>query len=143
MKKLLAAVALASGLAVAAPATAGAAPKSGFPVTVECPSGTYEGLVAPGEGEWVPMIVTRGPARVLHPVGFESFEGTLRDELGNIVEQFSDDEASYRQNAFRHPHGYERCTFSAVFVGPVDDIPEGYTGEISGVVLMRAAPPRR
>lgn len=143
MRRMLVAalIALLVVMTFGSAASAAPPPDRGFPVTVHCPSGTYEAVVPPGRGEWVPAIRTNGRG-VLHPVGFEGFHATLYDaETGEAVDRFDDEATDYRHNAFRHPHGFERCTWSATIYGPVDDdIPEGHYGVIGGGVLMRRAP---
>jgi hypothetical protein len=147
MRKLWVAAAIVATVALGAPHAANAAPKRGFTVDVVCPSGTYQAVVPPGLGEWVPAIVIAGPARVLHPVGFGDFHARLIDpDTREVVDEFTEEGTQFRRNAHRHPHGFETCTFTSTeVIGPDDPegLPEGFIVEFGGTVFLRAAPPRR
>lgn len=145
MRKQVLAVVAAAGMVLGMAGTADAAPeKKGEAVTLDCPSGTSQAIVAPGQGAWVPAILTSSRG-VAHPVGFEGFAATVYDaETDAVLYAFSDPHTEYRSNAFRHPHGFERCTYSFTLHGPVPgELEEGTYAIVEGTVLVRHAPPRR
>jgi hypothetical protein len=135
----LVALGMASTLVVGA---AGADPKGGEAIPLECDNGQSYVVYVNGNGEFTPGHVADGTA-VLVPVAFGQFTGTVRDPSGAVVDTFSEPGSAKGQSA-RGVKDPVTCTFSFSFVsdGSDPELPEGYSFEGTGSVVVRITPSR-
>jgi hypothetical protein len=135
---------MALTLGLVGTADAAPPPERGFAVTAMCEhTGALSGVIM-GAGAWAPVILYDGRG-TRHSVGFEGFYGIVYDAEGTELYRFEDPETEYRRGYDRHPHGYERCAWSALITHEQEpeEIPPGGYGEIGGTVLVRGLPPGR
>jgi hypothetical protein len=110
-------------------------------ITLTCDNGeTYAAVVA-GMGEFTTAHILDSTS-VFIPVSFGSFSGTIRDDEGNIVDQFSEDEPIHKGQSLKGLKQPVGCTYSFVFVsdGSDPEVPEGWTFTGEGTVVGRLAP---
>ncbi len=109
--------------------TASAAPK-GMPIDVDCGDQSFQAVVNGGGNS--PAFVVGGGLFI--PTSFEDFSGTVLDEEGSIVDEytFTDEFTEVKGNSAKKKDTVD-CTFS--FMDDSDpNLPEGYTFVGSGGV---------
>jgi hypothetical protein len=123
-------------LAVAAPATADPTHgENGEPFTIVCDNGHSYEAVGNGNGDFTPAHDLNSNT-VLVPTSFGEFHGTVTDEQGTVIEEFTE-EAGAKGNSTRNRKTSTSCTFS--FHGTFDDPDLGLvtfdgTGSVVGFV---------
>lgn len=123
-------------------ATAGADPP-GFPIALECTSGTYS-VVVMGNGMFAPGHDTASNA-VFHPVAFPGdFHGTILDDEGALVDSFTEPDGAVRGNGGGNK-AIDVCTYSFEIAGDGSDpfVAEGHTFVGGGNVNGYWSPPQR
>lgn len=121
---------------------ASADPTRGFPVSLSCDDGNSYDLVVSGNGEFTPGHDVDSNS-ILVPTGFGEFHGVLRDDEGNIVDEFVDPAVSKGQSG-KNKGDLVECTFSFVEVsdGSDPEFPEGWTFSGEGSVIAFVTPSR-
>ncbi len=127
MRKVLASVVLLLVASIGMAGVAGADPKKGEFITLNCDNGQTYDIVVNGNGQWTPAHDLNSNA-ILKPFAFGPFTGTVTDPQGNVVEQFTEPGESKR--AARNQRLVE-CGFS--FSGTE----EGFTFTGTGTVLVK------
>jgi hypothetical protein len=126
LASLLAITAIAAVLTAGAASAAPSKAPNATVVTLDCGgAGTFD-VVINGNGEWSPGHLLAGNGVVV-PLAFGEQTGTVRDQEGNVVDQFTEP-ATTKGRARANGRARVTCTFSATF----ED--EGLTITVTGSV---------
>lgn len=137
-KALAAAIGIASltGGILLGPATAGADPGSD-PFELTCGNTTYEVVTGSGRGQFTPAF-DAASNRVFHPTQFGDFSGTVYDEEGNVVAEFTEEGSETKGSSGKNKPDLVECSylFDEVSDGSDPEFPEGYRfvggGDVTG-----------
>lgn len=141
-RRILVATVVAASTLMASGAAAGADPP-GFPVVLECGSGTYDALLM-GNGAFAPGHDAASNA-IFHPVAFPGdFHGTILDAEGAVVDSFTEPDGGVRGNGGKNKT-IDECTYDFVIVGDGSDpfLAAGHTFLGGGNVNGYWSPPQR
>ena len=126
----LTALAMGTAVLTAAP-PASADPAKGQPVLLECDNGQSYVTVVRGNGNWTPVHDTASNS-IFIPTSFGEQSGTITDEAGNVVEEFTEPPST--KGASEKARGTATsCTFSVTFTFEDPDLGL-LTGSVSGDV---------
>jgi hypothetical protein len=137
--RALGGAAVAVGVLGSSMGAAGADPKGGG-THLTCDGASYEVVVA-GNGNWTPAHDTDSNT-VFVPTWFGDFHGTVRDDAGNVVDEFFEEGDFPKGQSAKNKGDILECTFSFTEVsdGSDPEFPEGFTFTGEGEVRVFATP---